>query len=84
LLDIPFAPSKFNAGKVFPARDNEGRIRILEFGNLAMNDEIKAFHFNKIKERADSEGREVSFQLTVDDIYSVSKGKLIGRPLRNL
>jgi len=83
LLDIPFAPSKYNAGKVFPARDNEGRIRILEFGNLAMNDEIKAFHYNKIKERADSEDREVSFQLTVDDIYSVSKGKLIGRPLRN-
>jgi methylaspartate mutase epsilon subunit len=79
LLDIPFAPSKYNAGKVFPARDNEGRIRILEFGNLAMDQEIKDFHYEKIKERADSEGREVSFQLTVDDIYSVSKGKLIGR-----
>jgi len=84
LLDIPFAPSKYNAGKVFPARDNEGRIRILEFGSLAMSDEIKEFHFNKIKARADSEGREVSFQLSVDDIYSVSKGKLIGRPLMNI
>lgn len=83
LLDIPFAPSKYNAGKVFPARDNEGRIRILDFGNLAMTDDIKAFHYNKIKSRADSEGRDVSFQLTVDDIYSVSKGKLIGRPLKN-
>ncbi len=84
LMDIPFAPSKYNAGKVFPARDNEGRIRILEFGNLAMSEEIKEFHYKKIKQRADSEGREISFQLTVDDIYSVSKGKLIGRPLRNL
>ena len=84
LIDIPFAPSKFNGGKVFPARDNEGRIRILDFGNLAMNDEIKKFHLNKIEERAKTEGREVSFQLTVDDIYSVSKGKLIGRPLRDL
>ncbi|MGD9963989.1 MAG: methylaspartate mutase subunit E [Candidatus Izemoplasmatales bacterium] len=84
LLDIPFAPSKYNAGKVFPARDNEGRIRILEFGNLAMSEEVKEFHYKKIKERADSEDREISFQLSVDDIYSVSKGKLIGRPLRNL
>jgi methylaspartate mutase epsilon subunit len=84
LLDIPFAPSKYNAGKVFPARDNEGRIRILEFGSLAMTDEIKEFHYNKIKERADSEDREVSFQLSVDDVYSVSKGKLIGRPLLNI
>lgn len=84
LMDIPFAPSKYNAGKVFPARDNEGRIRILDFGNLAMSEEIKEFHYKKIKQRADSEEREISFQLTVDDIYSVSKGKLIGRPLRNL
>ncbi len=84
LLDIPFAPSKFNAGKVFPARDNEGRIRILEFGSLAMSEEIKEFHYKKIKARADSEGREVSFQLSVDDIYSVSKGKLIGRPLTKI
>jgi len=82
LLDIPFAPSRYNAGKVFPARDNDGRIRILDFGNLAMDEDIKAFHYGKIKARADSENREVSFQLTVDDIYSVSKGKLIGRPLR--
>lgn len=82
LLDIPFAPSKYNMGKVFPARDNQGRIRILDFGLLPMTEEIKDFHYRKIKERADSEDREVSFQLTVDDIYSVSKGRLIGRPLK--
>ena len=80
LLDIPFAPSKYNAGQILPARDNEGMIRILEFGNLGFSDELKAFHRCKIKERAESEKREVSFQLTVDDVYSVSKGKLIGRP----
>ncbi len=80
LLDIPFAPSTYNAGKILPARDNDGRIRILEFGNLGFTQEIKDFHYKKIKERADSEGREISFQLTVDDVYSVSKGKLIGRP----
>ncbi|MBN2541141.1 MAG: methylaspartate mutase subunit E, partial [Bacilli bacterium] len=80
LLDIPFAPSKYNAGKVLPARDNEGMIRILEFGNLGFSEEIKQFHRKKIQERAKSERREVSFQLTVDDVYSVSKGKLIGRP----
>ncbi|MBN2876408.1 MAG: methylaspartate mutase subunit E [Bacilli bacterium] len=80
LIDIPFAPSKYNAGLILPARDNEGMIRILEFGNLGFSDEIKAFHRKKIQERAKSENREISFQLTVDDVYSVSKGKLIGRP----
>ncbi len=80
LIDVPFAPSRYNAGKMLPARDNEGMIRILEFGNLGFNDEIKAFHLKKIQERAKLENREISFQLTVDDVYSVSKGKLIGRP----
>ena len=80
LIDIPFAPSKYNAGKVMPARDNEGMIRILDFGNIGFSDKIKEFHRKKIEERAASENRKVSFQLTVDDVYSVSKGKLIGRP----
>jgi methylaspartate mutase epsilon subunit len=80
ILDIPFAPSRFNAGKLLPARDNDGCLRVLEFGNIGFDDEIKAFHRQKIKERAAFEKREVTFQLTVDDIYAVSNGQLIGRP----
>ncbi len=83
LLDVPFAPSKFNAGLVLPARDNNGCIRILEFGKLGFTEEIKEFHRKKISERAITEGRKVSFQLTIDDIYAVSMGHLIGRPTYN-
>ena len=82
VIDVPFAPSRYNKGDILPARDNDGKIRILEFGNLGLSEEIKDFHRNKIKERADFEGREVSFQLTVDDIYAVSQGSLVGRPQR--
>ena len=32
VLDIPFAPSRYNAGKMLPARDNDGAIRILDMG----------------------------------------------------
>jgi methylaspartate mutase epsilon subunit len=70
----------YNAGKVLPARDNDGCIRILEFGNIGFSEEIKDFHKKKISERAKLENREVSFQLTVDDVYAVSNGKLIGKP----
>ena len=80
LIDIPFAPSKFNAGLILPARDCEGNIRIYEFGKLGFTDEIKEFHRNKIKERAAKEGREPSFQLTIDDVYAVSYGHLVGKP----
>ncbi len=80
LIDVPFAPAKVNHGKILPARDNEGAIRILEFGNLAFTDEIKQFHRDKIQARAVQENRPISFQMTVDDIYAVSTGHLIGRP----
>ncbi len=80
LIDIPFAPSEMNAGKILPARDAEGRIRILEFGNLAFDDEIKAFHKERLEARAALENREVSFQMTIDDVYAVSMGTLVGKP----
>ena len=83
LIDIPFAPSRYNAGLIIPARDVDGCIRVLEFGHLCFTDEIKEFHRKKIKERADAEGRPVSFQLAIDDIYAVSKGHLVGKPEYN-
>ncbi len=79
ILDIPFAPSQLNAGKILPARDNEGKIRVLDFGNIPFTDEIKAFHKEKLAERAEFEQREVGFQMTIDDIYAVGRGSLIGR-----
>lgn len=78
LIDVPFAPSKYNMGKILPARDLEGNIRILEFGNCGFTDEIKEYHRKKIQARADFQNRPISFQLTVDDVYAVSKGKLVG------
>lgn len=80
VLDVPFAPSRFNAGKMMPARDNKGAIRYLEFGNVPFSDDIKEFNTAKLKERATFEGREIGFQMTVDDIFAVGKGTLIGRP----
>ncbi len=80
VLDIPFAPSKYNAGKVMPARDNKGAIRILEMGNLPFSEDLKAFHRGKLEERAKYEGRSVSFQMVIDDVYAIGKGFLVGRP----
>lgn len=79
-IDIPFAPSKSNAGKVLPARDNNGAVRFLECANLPFNDEIKTFHKNKMEERAKFENRDISFQMVIDDIYAIGKGYLVGRP----
>jgi len=80
VLDIPFAPSSQNLGKALPARDNRGAVRFLDTGNLPFSEDIKAFHKDKLEERAKAEGRHVSFQMAIDDVYAVSKGRLVGRP----
>ncbi len=80
VLDIPFAPSKFNAGKVMPARDNQGAVRLLDTGNIPLSDSLKAFHREKLEERAAYEKRPVSFQMVIDDVYAIGKGVLVGRP----
>ncbi len=80
IIDIPFAPSKFNAGKVLPGRDNRGAIRFLELGNLPFTQEIRDFHREKLEERGKFENRDVSFQMVIDDIYAIEKGQLVGRP----
>lgn len=80
VMDIPFGPSKYNAGKMMPVRDNLGCVRYLEFGNVPFTEEIKNFNREKLQERAKFEGRDVSFQMVIDDIFAVGKGRLIGRP----
>ena len=80
VIDIPFAPSRFNAGKMLPARDNEGAIRILAVGNLPFTKELIDFHREKIEQRGKAEGRKPAFQMVIDDVYAISKGRLVGRP----
>ncbi|HML49719.1 MAG TPA: methylaspartate mutase subunit E, partial [Clostridia bacterium] len=71
---------RFNAGKALPARDAQGAVRILDPGHLPLTDALKRFHKEKIDERAKLEQRETSFQMLIDDIYAVGKGRLVGKP----
>ncbi len=79
-LDVPFAPCRANAGLMLPARDNNGAVRILNFGNLPFSQDLKDFHIAKIEERAKAENRKASFQMVIDDVYAIGKGFLVGRP----
>ncbi|MCL2187706.1 MAG: methylaspartate mutase subunit E [Defluviitaleaceae bacterium] len=79
VLDIPFAPSRNNMGKLLPARDNTGAVRLLDCGNLPFTEEMKNFHRQRLEERGAFEKRAVSFQMVVDDIYAIGKGHLVGR-----
>ncbi|MDD4080601.1 MAG: methylaspartate mutase subunit E [Eubacteriales bacterium] len=80
VIDVPFAPSRYNLGKIMPARDNEGAVRLLGVGMLPLTEAQKKFHQEKIAQRGRHENRGVSFQMVIDDIYAISKGRLVGRP----
>lgn len=80
VLDVPFAPCRANAGLMLPCRDNNGAVRILNPGNLPFDKELIDFHKEKIEERAKAEKRDASFQMVIDDVYAIGKGRLVGRP----
>ncbi len=80
VIDVPFAPSVHNRGKILPVRDNEGAVRIFEPGNVPIPEDVMEFHRACIAERAKRENRPPCFQMVIDDIYAISKGNLVGRP----
>ena len=80
VIDVPFAPAIANPGRLMPVRDNHGAIRLLDRGLVPIIDDIYEYHRELIQARAKEEGREPGFQMVVDDIYAISKGKLVGRP----
>ena len=80
IIDVPFAPAACNYGKMLTVRDNSGAVRIFERGNTPLPDDVLAFHKEKINERAVVEERDPCFQMVIDDIYAISKGRLVGRP----
>lgn len=80
VIDVPFAPCRYNAGLMLPCRDDDGAVRILEMGNLPFTKELKDFHASRIAQRASCEKRTASFQMVIDDVYAIGKGRLVGRP----
>ena len=80
VIDVPFAPSRFNAGKMLPARDNHGAVRFLNPAAIPLSKELIGFNREKIEERAKYEKRAATFQMVIDDVYAISKGRLVGRP----
>lgn len=80
VIDVPFSPSIYNKGKMLSIRDNAGAIRVLEKAEVPLPESVYKYHADKIQQRACAEGREPCFQMVVDDIYAISKGRLVGRP----
>ncbi|MCC6123503.1 MAG: methylaspartate mutase subunit E [Pirellulales bacterium] len=80
VLDVAFAPSTQCRGKILPMRDNEGYIRLYNHAGIPLDDDLVAYHRERLEQRAKHEKRNICFQMITDDIYAISKGQLVGRP----
>ncbi|MDD4783808.1 MAG: hypothetical protein PHX16_09320 [Syntrophaceticus sp.] len=49
-------------------------------GDIPFSSEVKDYHRQKIEDRAHNEKREAGFRMVIDDIYAISKGRLVGKP----
>jgi methylaspartate mutase epsilon subunit len=83
MLDSPWSPNINVKDKVLGVRDAHGACRYLEFGNLPIPRHIKEFHREKIAEREKLEGKKVDYHTAVRDLWSMSKGKIVGIPPYN-
>ena len=72
VIDVPFSPSRHNAGKLIPARDTNGAIRILEHGSVPLPSAVRAVHRERIGDRLAAFSGSKSDMLA-HDIFSMSK-----------
>lgn len=80
VLDSPWSPNVTVKDNVLGVRDARGACRYLEFGNIPIPDEIKEFHRKKIAEREKIEGKKADYHTAVRDLWTLSKGKIVGLP----
>ncbi len=80
VLDQPFAATQRTLSKVLGVRDAQGAVRYLDHGNFPFTRDIIEFHKEKIAERAKKEGREISYDAVIGDLFALSQGKLVSSP----
>jgi methylaspartate mutase epsilon subunit len=80
VLDSPFAANIHVKDNVMGVRDVNGACRFLEFGNLPLPEEVKAFHREKVAEREAAEGIKMDYNVYMKDFWAFSKGTIKGMP----
>lgn len=79
VIDSPFSPNRTVKDRVLGVRDERGGCRYAEYGNLPLPAEAREFNAEKLAERERSEHRKMDYQVSIDDFWAFSKGRLVGR-----
>jgi len=82
VVDIPWSPNRHVKGRVMPARDVDGYLRIFDCGEMPFDREVLEIHAHKLRQRAESEGVAFDRDLAVSSVYEISEplSRLISNP----
>ncbi len=73
VLDIPWSPSRFMKSAVLPARDADGCLRILDWGNVPVARDVLEVHEEKLRRRAERDRIAYGPDLAVSSVYEMSE-----------
>jgi methylaspartate mutase epsilon subunit len=67
------SPWKYNRGNVLLMRDTENAMRYFDTGDMPLPEEVKEYHLEKLRRRAQKEGRPLDFDMVVADLQYASR-----------
>ncbi len=73
VIDVPWSPSRFNAGKAFPGRDRFGAVRYLAHGNIPLPAEVLDYHRAKLADYAGGSASGLVSERLLGDLTAVSR-----------
>jgi len=79
-LDVPFSPSRWNAGLIMPIRDLQGAVRVASLGNLPWSGEVADAHAASVACRVARDGDRIE-ELIERDIAVTAEGDFDSWPL---
>jgi methylaspartate mutase epsilon subunit len=77
VIEVPFTPSVYNAGKAIAVRDLDGAFRFLDPGNMPFPPRVLDFHRQKLARRASQGKAKKAYEMVLEDVYAMCEG-LIG------
>jgi methylaspartate mutase epsilon subunit len=79
-LDVPFAPSLWNAGRALPVRDSDGAVRLAEPGGLPLPEQSRRLHRDLVNRRLRASGLSIEESIETD-VLRVARGDFERWPL---
>jgi methylaspartate mutase epsilon subunit len=73
VLDVPWSPNRGCKGRIMPARDADGYLRILDPGLMQFPREVLEIHEAKLRQRAAKEGMAFGHELAVASVYEIAE-----------